>query len=71
MEFTEYRSKALHIMWRKFWKQYSEDKRNLARKPEFSARQIDNICAINWKNENSIDACVGVLLDYLKEIQES
>ena len=68
MQFTEYRSKALHIMWRKFWEQYNEDERNLIRKPRFSIWQIDDICAVNWKNENPIEICADVFFDYVKEI---
>jgi len=70
MEFTEYRSKSLKLLWRKFWKQYNADERNLVRKPRFSTWTIDNICAINWKHENPIEVCADVLFDYVQEIAD-
>ena len=70
MQFTEYRSTALYMLWKRFWKQYGIDERNVIRKPKFSTWQIDDICAVNWKNENPIEVCANVLFDYVKEIQE-
>jgi len=70
MQFTKYRSKALHIMWKKFWKQYNTDERNLVRKPRFSTWQIDDICAGCWKNHSPIEFCADILFEYAKKIQE-
>ena len=69
MTFSKYRSKAIRIMWRKFWKQYPDiTERNMVRKPRFSTWQIDDICAVSWKHEVSLDVCGNVLFDYLKEL---
>ena len=68
IEFAEYRSRALKVVWSKFYAQFDIDERQLVRQPRFSIWTIDNICAVNWKNGNPINICVDVLLDYLKEI---
>jgi len=70
MEYSEYRSKCLKKLWPKFYRQFNIKRRNLIRQPRFSTHTIDNLCAINWKNENPIDMCVSVLIEYLNDISE-
>jgi hypothetical protein len=68
MQYTEYRSKCLKELWPKVRDKYLCDERNIINQPKFSCWTIDNVCAVNWKNENPISVCVSVLMDFIDEI---
>lgn len=70
MNFTEYRSKSLKLLWPKYYEQYDIDERNLVRQPRFSTWKVDDICANCWRNNCPIDFCVELLFNYLQEITE-
>jgi len=64
MKFTEYRSKSLQALWEKlFDKGYRQS--NILKHPQFSTWEIDDCCAVNWKNQNPIDVCVSALYSYI------
>ena len=68
MNFSEYRSKSIKLLWISVQEKYLCDERPIVNHPDFSTWQIDDICAINWKNKNPIKVCAGVLLDYIGDI---
>lgn len=61
MSFTEYRSKSLKALWKKYNMDYVVRLHNF----HFSSWRVDDICANNWKHNNPIHYCVSVLADYL------
>lgn len=68
MKFANYRSNALKRLWPKVKKEYGYLQMQICRLPAFSVWTIDNICAINWKQENSTDVCANALFDYIGRI---
>lgn len=64
MEFTEYRSKSLQALWEKILDE-GLSQRIIIQHKNFSTWAIDDVCAVNWKNENPIEVCVSVLYSYI------
>jgi hypothetical protein len=67
MKFTEFRSKSLKALWKALWDDSESGQRYVCNQPAFSTWRVDDICANQWKgNDSDISGCVQELTHYIQ-----
>ena len=66
--FSQYRSNSLKRLWSRVKKELGLERIAVGAIEEFSTWEVDDICANNWRPDNPVEVCVGVLLEYIDDI---